>query len=606
MTASPAAAPPATPAGPSRPGPSGAEHPLLRLLRMARPLRGQLVVAVLAGAVSTGCAVGLLATSGFLLARASQHPNIVAISVAVVAVRALSVGRGVFRYLERLSSHDAAFRVLADVRVRVYQRLERLAPAGLREFRSGDLLARLVSDVDATQDLFIRGIVPPLTAFLVGAAAAGVCLAILAPAGAVLATGLLVAGLAVPWLAAARGRRAARRTAPARGELSARVTDLLAGAADLHAFGAQDGALARSDAADQELTRLARMSAAGAALGSGLSQAVAGLTLWGVLILGVAAVGSGSLSRVPLAVITLTALAAFEAVTALPAAAVALGHARASAVRVGAVLDAPDPVTAPAAPRRLPDGPLRVRLRGAQVRYEPGGPLALDGVDLDLDAGRRVALVGPSGAGKSTVAAVLLRFCDLAGGSATLGGADLASYDPDAVRTMITGCAQDPHLFDTTIAENIRLARPGCSQQELEDAAGRARLLPWIASLPRGWDTPVGARGSAVSGGERQRIALARALLADPALLILDEPTAHLDPDNRRALTADLLAATAQASTRGRATLLITHEMDGLEQVDEIVVLDGGRVAERGTHQALLGAGGLYQRMQAAARAPVV
>jgi ATP-binding cassette subfamily C protein CydC len=324
--------------------------------------------------------------------------------------------------------------------------------------------------------------------------------------------------------------------------------------------------------------------------------------LWGVLILGVAAVGSGSMSRVPLAVITLTALAAFEAVTALPAAAVALGHARASAVRVGAVLDAPDPVAAPAAPRPLPGGPLRVRLRGAQVRYEPGGPLALDGVDLDLDAGRRVALVGPSGAGKSTVAAVLLRFWDLSGGSATLGGADLAGYDPDEVRTMITGCAQDPHLFDTTIAENIRLARPGASQQELEDAAGRARLLPWIASLPRGWDTPVGPRGTAVSGGERQRIALARALLADPALLILDEPTAHLDPANRRALTADLLAVTAQASTRGRATLLITHEMDGLDQVDEIVVLDGGRVAERGTHQALLEAGGLYQQMWAAAR----
>ena len=602
MTAQPVPPGAAHPAGSSAAARARQADPLLRLLRMARPLRGQLVLAVLAGAASTGCAVALLATSGFLLARAAQHPNIVAISVAVVAVRGLSVGRGVFRYGERLSSHDAAFRVLADVRVRVYQRLERLAPAGLREFRSGDLLARLVSDVDATQDLFIRGIVPPLTAFGVGAGAAIACLVILAPAGAVLAAGLLVAGLAVSWLAAARARRAARRTAPARGELSARVTDLLAGAADLHAFGAQDAALARADAADHELTRLARMSAAGAALGSGLSQAVAGLTLWGVLVLGVAAVGSGTMSQVPLAVITLTALAVFEAVTTLPAAAIALGHARSSAARVGAVLDAPDPVAAPAAPRPLPGGPLQVRLRGACVRYEPGGPLALDGVDLDLDAGRRVALVGPSGAGKSTVAALLLRFCDLAGGTATLGGADLASYDPDAVRTVITGCAQDPHLFDTTIAANIILARPGASQDELAEAARQARLLPWISSLPQGFQTPVGARGTAVSGGERQRIALARALLADPALLILDEPTAHLDPGNRRALTADLLAATALATRRGRATLLITHEMDGLDQVDEIVVLDGGRVVQRGTHRALLAAGGLYGRMWAAAR----
>ncbi len=573
------------------------QHPLLRLLAMARPLRGRLLIAAVTGAAATGCGVALLAVSGFLLARASQQPNIVAISVAVVAVRGLSIGRGVFRYAERLSSHDAAFRVLATVRVRVYQRLERLAPAGLRDFRSGDLLARLVSDVDATQDLFIRGITPPLIAFLVGAGAAGLCLVLLAPAGAVLAAGLLVAGLGVSWLAAARARQAGRRTAAARGELGTQVVDLVAGAADVHAFGAQEAVLARVSAADRELTRLARGSAAGTALGTGLSAAVAGLTLWGVLMLGVAAVGSGTLTRVPLAVITLTALAAFEAVTALPAAAIQLGQARASAERITGVLDAPDPVTEPDDPRPLPGVPLSVQLRGAQVRYEPDGPLAIDGVDLDLTAGRRVALVGPSGAGKSTVAAVLLRFCDLVGGTATLAGADLASYRTDDVRRVISGCAQDPHLFDTTIAGNIRLARPGVSVSELDEAAARARLLPWIRSLPQGWDTAVGPGGTAVSGGERQRIALARALLANPALLVLDEPTAHLDPDSRRALTADLLAA-----TRGRATLLITHELDGLDQVDEIVVLDQGRVAERGTHGELLRTGGRYRQMWDATR----
>lgn len=195
------------------------------------------------------------------------------------------------------------------------------------------------------------------------------------------------------------------------------------------------------------------------------------------------------------------------------------------------------------------------------------------------------------------MAAVLLRFVDLAGGTATLGGADLASYAPAEVRTVISGCTEDPHLFDTTIADNIRLARPGAGQPELDEVAARARLLTWIRSLPRGWDTMVGPGGTAVSGGERQRIALARALLADPPLLILDEPAAHLDPGNRRALTADLLAATA-----GRATLLITHDLDGLDQVDEIVVLEHGRVAERGTHQELRHAGGLYQRLHEAAR----
>ena len=448
------------------------------------------------------------------------------------------------------------------------------------------------------------------------------CLLILPSAGLVLAAGLLAAGMLVPWLAAARARQAGLRLAPARGEFTAHFTDLLSGAAELHAFGAVDAAAGQAADSGARLATMERRAASGMGLGTGLSSAMAGLTVWAVLGLAVAATGTGALTRVPLAVVTLTALAAFEVVAALPAAAIQLGQARASAARLTAVADAPDPVRDPAAPLPLPTGPVRVRLRGAQVRYEPGGPLALDGVDLDLAAGRRVALIGPSGAGKSTVAAVLLRFCELSGGSATLGGAAgsglaergaagsglaergaagsgpaeqgeaLSAYAADDVRTVIGGCAQDPHIFDTTIAGNLRLARPSATQEQLASAAGRAGLLPWITSLPLGWDTPVGAHGTAISGGQRQRLALARALLADPPLMILDEPTAHLDPDSRRALTTDILTV-----TQGRATLLITHDLDGLDQVDEIVLLDHGRVAARGTHAELLRSGGLYRRM---------
>jgi ATP-binding cassette, subfamily C, bacterial CydC len=579
------------------PVPRQAAEPLVRLLRLAHPLRNRLALAVAAGAAATGCAVALLATSGFLLARASQHPNIVAISGAVVAVRAFSVGRGVFRYGERLGTHDVAFRVLADLRVAIYRRLERLAPSGLIAFRSGDLLARLISDVDSCQDLFIRGIAPPLAAALVGAGAVTACLLILAPAAAVLAVGLLAGGAAVPCISAAADRRARRRASPARGELAATMTNLLSGSADVHAFGAEQTGLDRVAAADAELTVLARRSAASSGLGAGLGSMTAGLALWGVLVLGVAAVGSGTLSRVPLAVLTLTALAAFEAVSGLPAAAMQLGQARTSARRICAVIDTPDPLREPDAPRPLPANLLSARavtlaLRGASVRYRPGGPLALADFDLDLTPGRRVALVGPNGAGKSTVAAVLLRFCDLASGTATMCGHDLASFDPDEVRRLIGGCAQDPHIFNATIGANLRLARPGASDDALAAAAARARLLPWIRSLPDGLQTRVGAHGAAISGGERQRLALARALLADPAVLVLDEPTASLEPDSRRALMADLLAVTA-----GRATLLITHELEGLEQMDEIVVLDQGRTVERGTHRDLVRAGGLYRQM---------
>jgi ATP-binding cassette, subfamily C, bacterial CydC len=572
--------------------------PLLRVLALAGPRRWRLLAAAGAGAAATGCGVALLAVSGFLLARASQHPAIVAISVAVVAVRGLSVGRAVFRYLERLGTHDVAFAVLAQIRVAVYRRLERLAPAGLAAFRSGDLLARLISDVDAVQDLFIRGLAPPLAAALTGAGAVTALLLILAPAAGLLAGGLLAAGVAVPWLAARTARRSAQRTAAARGRLTGAVTDALAGAAELHAFGAEGPALERAADADAELTALARRAAAAGGLGTGLTALAAGATLWAVLLLGVAVTGGGSLGRVPLAVITLAALAAFEAVSPLPAAAIQLGQSGGAARRVTAVLDAPDPVTEPAVPAAAaglrPGTPVSVRLRGVAVAYRPGGPRALDGIDLDLAPGRRVALLGPAGAGKSTVAAVLLRFVDVSAGKATFNEIDLRSLRGDDVRSVVGGLIQDAHIFDSTIRANLLIGAPGATDAELAAAAKSVRLLDWITSLPAGLGTPVGARGTMLSGGQRQRLALARALLADPAVLILDEPTAHLDPDTRAGLAADLLAVAADAR---RSTLLITHDLSGLDRVDEIVVLRDGRVAERGTDAELRAAGGLYGRM---------
>ncbi|SEG73721.1 ATP-binding cassette, subfamily C, CydC [Thermomonospora echinospora] len=567
-------------------------RPLLWLLALAGPLRWRLLLAALAGAVTTAAGIALLGASGFLIARAAEHPGVTALTIAVVTVRALGVGRGLFRYLERLISHDVAFRVLGDVRVRIYRRLAALAPAGLRPLRSGDLLARLVSDVDSTQDLFVRGVVPVAAAAVAGGGAVAACAFLLAPAAGALALGLLVAGVLLPALSSALARSAGRRTAEARGTVAARVVDALSGAAELHAFGAQDRALAKVAEADAELAAQTRRGAFIQAAGAGLGSLAAGVTVWAVLLLGVVAVEGGTLGRVPLAVLALTALAAFEAVAALPTAAAQLAETRGGAARIIDVLDAPDPVAEPSRPLPPPEPVLTVRLRDVRARYTPDGPFVVDGVDLDLTPGRRVALVGPSGAGKSTVAALLLRFLDPAGGTITLNGADLTAYDPDEVRRLIGGCPQDPHIFDSTVRENLRLARPGATDADMADAAARARLLPWIESLPDGWDTPVGVHGAAMSGGERRRLALARALLADPALMILDEPTAHLDRPTAAELTADLLRA-----TRGRAILLITHDLTGLEEIDEIVVLDGGQVVQRGTHTELAARPGLYRTL---------
>ena len=318
--------------------------PLLRMLALGRPRAGRFALGVLAGATATASGVGLLAVSAWLIAMAATQPPLTLLSIAIVATRALGVLRGVTRYLERLVTHDAALRTLADARARVYARLAHTEP--VRRFRSGDLVTRLVSDTDATQDLLVRGLAPPLAALVVGTGVVALSTALLAPGGALLAAGLLLAGVGVPVAAALAGRGPGRRSTAARAELSTALIDTVHGAPDLLAYGAMDRAVARVADTDAELTRVARRDAALLGLGTGASALIAGLTLWGTLLLGVAAVHDGALGAVPLAVLVLTALAAFEIVAPLPAAAARLGVVRAAGERLFGLLDVPPAVRA--------------------------------------------------------------------------------------------------------------------------------------------------------------------------------------------------------------------------------------------------------------------
>ncbi|WP_037708054.1 thiol reductant ABC exporter subunit CydD [Streptomyces griseus] len=565
---------------------------LARVRGMAGELRGRMGLALLLGSLALGSAVGLMAVSGWLISRASEQPPVLHLMVAVTATRAFGIGRAVFRYAERLVSHDAVLRMLAGLRVSVYERLERIAPAGLRATRRGDLLARLVHDVDALQDYWLRWLLPAGAALLVGLGSVGFTAWLLPEAGVVLAVGLLVAGVAVPPLGAALARRAERRLAPARGVLATAVADPLRGCAELTVAGALPDRLGRARAADRTLTAIASRQSAAAALGAGLSAVVCGLTVVAAALVGVQAVRDGRLDGVALAVVVLTPLAAFEAVTGLPLAVQYRQRVRHSAERVFEVLDAPVPVHEPAVPAAPPAGPFPLELAGISARHAGQERPALDGFALTLEAGRRVAVVGASGSGKTTLAQVLLRFLDVEGGTYRLGGVPARELDGDDVRRFVGLCAQDAHLFDSSVRENLRLARTDADDGALREALRRARLLDWVDGLPEGLDTLVGEHGSKLSGGQRQRLALARALLADFPVLVLDEPAEHLDLATADALTEDLMRA-----TEGRTTVLITHRLRGLDAVDEVVVLDGGRTVQRGPYAELAAADGPLRRM---------
>ncbi|MFI5756116.1 thiol reductant ABC exporter subunit CydD [Streptomyces sp. NPDC051569] len=566
--------------------------PLARMRAAAGALRGRFGLALLLGSCALGSAVGLMAVSGWLISRASEQPPVLYLMVAVTATRAFGLGRAVFRYAERLVSHDAVLRMLADLRVSVYRRLERVAPAGLRQARRGDLLSRLVADVDELQDYWLRWLLPVGTALLVGAGSVGFTAWLLPEAGAVLAAGLLLAGMGVPLLSAACARRAERKLAPARGLLATRVTDLLRGTAELTVAGALTSRMRQVRDTDVTLTAIASRGAGAAALGGGLSALTCGLTVAAAAVVGVQAVRDGRLAGVELAVVVLTPLAAFEAVAGLPLAVRYRRRAGLSAERVCEVLDAPVPVREPDQPAAAPVSPFPLEMRGLAARYAGQHRDALSGFDLTLTAGKRVAVVGPSGSGKTTLAQVLLRFLDAREGGFLLGGTDAAALDGDTVRGFVGLCAQDAHLFDSSVRENLRLARREATEDELRDALRRARLLDWADSLPAGLDTLVGEHGARLSGGQRQRLALARALLADFPVLVLDEPAEHLDLATADALTADLLEA-----TEGRTALLITHRLRGLDLVDEVIVLDEGRPVQRGPYERLVTEEGPLRRM---------
>jgi len=570
---------------------SAQQRPGRRLLKLLAPFAGWMMLATLLGVATIGSSIGLMTLSAYLIARAALHPSIADLSLAIVGVRFFGIVRGLFRYGERYLSHQLTFRLLARLRTWFYAAIEPLAPARLLRYRSGDLLARIVADVETLENLYLRAIAPPAVALLIAALAA--CLVgrfDLRLAVALLAF-FLAAGVGVPLMARQMSRTVGRRMIQLRAMLNATLVDGIQGMAELLTFGQAQRYLDQVQTLRRELAGLQARMAHIAGLHQALTSLAMNLATMTLVALAIPLVRSSQIDGVYLAVLALAAISSFEAVLPLPAAFQYLDNSLEAARRLDEILTASPAVTDPPPPRPAPDR-CDLQVDSLSFTYEPGEQPALEGISFSLPHGGQVAVVGPSGAGKTTLTNLLLRFWDCQAGQIRLGGRDLRDYGQEEVRRLIAVVAQHTHLFNASIRDNLLLARPGASEDEVVQAARQAQIHDWIASLPDGYGTWIGEQGLRLSAGQRQRLAIARALLQDAPILILDEPTANLD-----ALTEREVLVALQGLMAGRTWLLITHRLLGLEAAGEILVLHAGRIVERGRHHELMQMAGLYRQM---------
>lgn len=552
---------------------------LRRLLALLGPYRGWMLGGAGLALLAALAAIGLMVVSGgFIAAMALAGASGAAIDyyTPAAAIRAFAILRTGGRYGERLVTHEATLRGLAGLRSWLFRRLIPLAPARLSALRSGELFARLRADVDALEHAYLALLVPAATALFSLLGVLALSSALLPSSALVLLLGAVLAGVVLPaWAhrhAAVDGARAVQEAALLRGLM----LDALRGHAELLAWGGVEtqaeriaALAARLDARRARIERLQSLGSAAVAL-------LAQFSLLGVLAFGFIAVQGGALSAPQLVMLALLTLAAFELLAPLPEALAQWQATVTAAQRVFDLADVAPAFDEPAVSAALAPAP-EIRFEGVRLRYANDAPWALDGADLTLASGARVAIVGASGSGKSSLLAALQKFYPLQAGQIRFGAQPLAALDGDALRRRIAVIAQQATLFDLSLRDNLLLAAPHATAQQLASAVRAAQLETFVETLPQGLDTILGESGARVSGGEARRIAVARALLQDAPVLVLDEPTEGLDAATARALYAAL-----DLAARGRTLLLVTHRLGGLAQlVDEVVVMASGRIVER-------------------------
>ena len=567
----------------------------MRLLAQLSPFRWWIALAILLGCVMIASNMLLLGMAAYLIAAAALGPLLVMLTLPIYIVQVMSVIRSCSRYAERLVSHNVTFRLLARLRVWLYSRLKPLAPALLLSYRSGDVLTRLVADIEELQNVYLRAVSPIIVALVISLLSFYI-FSIFSPVLAWVALAfLIVTGIGIPFLTGMLAWGIGRQQLAVRAELNAQIVDGVQGVQDLLAFGRAGDQRQKLASLDKKLAQLQRRMAFISGLEQALNDLMSNLALLALLALAIPLVAARAINGVYLGFLALIILASFEAVLPLGQAFQFLGTSLAAADRLFTVADTSPTVAEPASPLPIADRSQQghtLEFSSVSFAYPSGEGNAVSDVSFSLASGRRIALVGPSGSGKSTLLRLALRFWDPAAGTICLNGQDIRRYALDDLRALIGVVEQDTCLFNDTLRGNLLLARPDAGEGELGRVLEQAQLTSLVRQLPQGLKTWVGEQGLRLSGGERQRVAIARALLKDAPLLILDEPTANLDPLTERAVL-DALDVLMQ----GRSVLLITHRLIAMERMDEILVLDRGRVRERGTHEQLLARGGLYRQM---------